>query len=55
MGVPQWLNGLRVQHCHCSGLGCGYGEGSIPGLAWELAQVVGESTEEEVGEEIPVD
>ena len=26
VGVPQWLSGLRTQHCHC------YGLGLIPGL-----------------------
>ena len=22
MGVPWWLSGLRIRHCHCCGLGC---------------------------------
>ena len=31
-GVPMWLNGLRIWHCHCSGWGCCYGARLIPGL-----------------------
>ena len=33
LGVPWWLSGLKIQHCHCCGTGryCG-GVGSIPGL-----------------------
>ena len=31
LGVPLWCSGLRIQHCHFSGL-CGFcGMGSIPG------------------------
>ena len=25
-GVPRWLIGLRIMHCHCSGSGHCYGE-----------------------------
>ena len=32
IGVPWWHNGLRIQGCHCSSLGCCCGTGSIPGL-----------------------
>ena len=32
MGVPVWLNGLRSQRCHCSGLGHHCGTGLTPGL-----------------------
>ena len=31
-GVPQWLSGLGIMHCHCCGSGNCYGEGLIPGL-----------------------
>ena len=30
-GVLWWLRRLRIQHCHCYGLGCCYGVGSVPG------------------------
>ena len=30
-GVPLWLSGLRIQHCHCCGSGHCCGTGSIPG------------------------
>ena len=30
--VPCWLSRLRIQCCHCCGLGCRCGTGSIPGL-----------------------
>ena len=30
-GVSLWLNGLRIQHCHCCGSGYSCGMGSIPG------------------------
>ena len=32
VGVPLWGSWLRVQRCHCSGLGRCCGVGSIPGL-----------------------
>ena len=31
LGVPWWLRGLRIQHCHCSILGHCDGSGLIPG------------------------
>ena len=31
-GVPWWLSGLRIWHCHCSSLGYCCGVGLIPGL-----------------------
>ena len=31
VGVPLWLRGLRIQHCHFSGLGHCYGTDSILG------------------------
>ena len=27
-----WVSGLKIWCCHCSGLGCCCGVGSIPGL-----------------------
>ena len=30
--VPSWLNGLRIQCCHCCGSSYSCGTGSIPGL-----------------------
>lgn len=30
-GVPLWSSRLRIQHRHCSGLGCCYGPRLIPG------------------------
>ena len=30
-GVPWWLSGLKMQHCHCCGSGQFCGAGSIPG------------------------
>ena len=30
-GNSMRLSGLRIWHCHCSGLGCCYGLGSVPG------------------------
>ena len=30
-GVPWWLSGPRIQHCHCCGSGHYYGTGSVPG------------------------
>lgn len=35
-GVPLRGSGLRIQHLQCRGLDHCYGEGWIPGLAWEL-------------------
>ena len=32
LGVPRWLSGLRIWHCHCCGLGHCCGSGLIPGL-----------------------
>ena len=32
-GVPLWHSGLKVQHCHYSGLGCYRVMGSIPSLS----------------------
>ena len=32
MGVPWWLRGLRIWHCHYCGLGCCCDVSSIPGL-----------------------
>ena len=32
IGDPLWLSGLRIQHCHCNGLGYCCGMGLIPGL-----------------------
>ena len=29
---PLWCSGLRIWHCHCSGLDCCCGAGLIPGL-----------------------
>ena len=29
-GVPWWLSGLRIQYCHCCGLGCLCVEASSP-------------------------
>ena len=37
LGVPWWLSGLRIWHCHCCGLGCCCGTDSVPGprtCAW---------------------
>ena len=31
MGVPLWYSGLRIRCCHCSGSGCCWGWGLIPG------------------------
>ena len=31
-GVPWWLSGLRIQHCHCCDLGHCCGKSSVPGL-----------------------
>ena len=31
LGVPLWLSGLRIHHCHCSGSCCCCSTGSIPG------------------------
>ena len=30
IGVPWWLNRLKIWHCHCHGLGCCCGIGSVP-------------------------
>ena len=30
VGVPWWPSRLRIQHCHCCGLGCCSGTGLIP-------------------------
>ena len=32
VGVPWWLSGLRIWHCHCCGSGYCCGSGSVPGL-----------------------
>ena len=32
MGVPWWLSGLRLWHCHCCGCGYCCDSGLIPGL-----------------------
>ena len=32
IGVPWWLNGLRIQHCHCSGFAYSCDVGLIPNL-----------------------
>ena len=39
-GVPLWLCGLRIWHCHCSGSGCCCVMGSI--LAWEHPHAAGQ-------------
>ena len=31
-GAALWCSGLRIQHCHCSGVGHCHGMGLIPGL-----------------------
>ena len=39
MGVPLWLSGLSIQHCHRSSSGCCCGTGSISGP--DLSSAVG--------------
>lgn len=34
-GVPLWNSGLRIQHCHCRGLGHCYGA-QVQSLAWNF-------------------
>ena len=40
-GVPWWGSGLRIQCCHCCGLGCSGGSGLIPGSGTSASCAVG--------------
>ena len=46
-----WCSNLRIQHCHCSSLGCCSDAGLIPGLETYIYQGMARKKERERGME----